>query len=98
MIGIEPTWIAPLDPKSSASASFATSADFPHQNQIGGAKIGNLHIKASHKRFLFVKIFVDELFAIIELRCVTHLYVLFFVQQLMQAAFILAVTFKASKK
>lgn len=26
MIGIEPTWIAPLDPKSSASASFATPA------------------------------------------------------------------------
>ncbi len=33
MIGIEPTWVTPLDPKSSASASFATSAergnDFP---------------------------------------------------------------------
>lgn len=28
MIGIEPTWVTPLDPKSSASASFATSADF----------------------------------------------------------------------
>src|SRR5437868_8841306 len=26
MIGVEPTWIAPLDPKSSASANFATSA------------------------------------------------------------------------
>jgi hypothetical protein len=26
MIGIEPTWVTPLDPKSSASASFATSA------------------------------------------------------------------------
>jgi hypothetical protein len=88
MIGIEPTWIAPLDPKSSASASFATSAEFPHQNQIGGAKIGKLHIKASHKRILICEIFGDELFATIELRCVTHLYVLFFIQQLMQAAFI----------
>lgn len=28
MIGIEPTWVTPLDPKSSASASFATSACF----------------------------------------------------------------------
>lgn len=27
MIGIEPTWVTPLDPKSSASASFATSAN-----------------------------------------------------------------------
>ena len=26
MIGVEPTWIAPLDPKSSASANFATPA------------------------------------------------------------------------
>ena len=26
MIGVEPTWITPLDPKSSASANFATSA------------------------------------------------------------------------
>jgi hypothetical protein len=26
VIGIEPTWVAPLDPKSSASASFATPA------------------------------------------------------------------------
>jgi hypothetical protein len=26
MIGVEPTWIAPPDPKSGASASFATSA------------------------------------------------------------------------
>ena len=25
MIGVEPTWITPLDPKSSASANFATS-------------------------------------------------------------------------
>ena len=25
-IGVEPTWIAPLDPKSSASANFATPA------------------------------------------------------------------------
>ena len=26
MIGVEPTWIAPPDPKSGASANFATSA------------------------------------------------------------------------
>lgn len=28
MTGIEPAWVTPLDPKSSASASFATSAYF----------------------------------------------------------------------
>ena len=28
MIGVEPTWITPLDPKSSASANFATSGVF----------------------------------------------------------------------
>ena len=27
MIGVEPTWIAPPDPKSGASANFATSAE-----------------------------------------------------------------------
>ena len=35
MIGVEPTWITPLDPKSSASANFATSAE----PQKGSAKI-----------------------------------------------------------
>ncbi len=34
MIGVEPTWIAPLDPKSSASANFATSAScIPAKNR-----------------------------------------------------------------
>ncbi len=36
VIGIEPTWIAPLDPKSSASASFATPANW-------AAKVGDLN-------------------------------------------------------
>jgi hypothetical protein len=34
MIGIEPTWVAPPDPKSGASASFATSAKERKQKRL----------------------------------------------------------------
>ena len=37
MIGIEPTWVTPPDPKSGASASFATSAD----NNEKSANVGD---------------------------------------------------------
>ena len=40
MEGVEPTCLAALDPKSSASASFATSA-FPEK---GRAKVGDLTV------------------------------------------------------
>ena len=48
MIGVEPTWIAPLDPKSSASANFATPAAFKDRRRPSaspsqlekGAKLG----------------------------------------------------------
>lgn len=41
MIGIEPTWIAPPDPKSGASASFATSA-----SKFKGLRIESLKLIA----------------------------------------------------
>jgi hypothetical protein len=44
MIGVEPTWITPPDPKSGASANFATSG-------FGIAKVGNFG--KSWKRFVF---------------------------------------------
>jgi hypothetical protein len=46
MEGVEPTRLAALDPKSSASANFATSA-------FGVANVGQMHIK----RGLFAKVF-----------------------------------------
>lgn len=49
MIGIEPTWVTPLDPKSSASASFATSAN--GLDRV--AKVGDLHIKFAPRLSLF---------------------------------------------
>jgi hypothetical protein len=49
MIGIEPTWVTPLDPKSSASASFATSAN--GLDRV--AKVGVLHIKFAPRLSLF---------------------------------------------
>ncbi len=50
MIGIEPTWVTPLDPKSSASASFATSA---YLFRSGGKSRGfTQKIRANHFLYL----------------------------------------------
>ena len=38
IIGVEPTWIAPPDPKSGASANFATSASMPAVRKIGAQR------------------------------------------------------------
>jgi hypothetical protein len=46
MIGVEPTWIAPPDPKSGASANFATSAK-------GAAKVR--HFSKTENRFVLRK-------------------------------------------
>ena len=37
MIGVEPTWITPPDPKSGASANFATSASVASAPAWGGS-------------------------------------------------------------
>ena len=45
MIGVEPTWITPPDPKSGASANFATSGNYVPKTGVSASALRRDHIR-----------------------------------------------------